>query len=93
MLADAFNGMAHEIDDSHRELEGRVATRTSELQSALAELRETQETLVRKEKLAMLGLLAGGVGHELRNPLGVMTNAVYYLGAVLNDAPAEIKEY
>jgi len=92
-LADAFNGMANQIDGSHRELEGRVAARTSELQTALGELRETQESLVRKEKLAMLGLLAGGVGHELRNPLGVMTNAVYYLGAVLKHAPAEVTEY
>ena len=92
-LADAFNGMANQIDDSHRELEGRVTARTSELQTALGELKETQESLVRKEKLAMLGLLAGGVGHELRNPLGVMTNAVYYLGAVLKKAPAEISEY
>jgi signal transduction histidine kinase len=41
----------------------------------------------------MLGLLAGGVGHELRNPLGVMTNAVYFLGAVLKGAPAEVGEY
>jgi signal transduction histidine kinase len=41
----------------------------------------------------MLGLLAGGVGHELRNPLGVMTNAIYYLGSVLKDAPAEVREY
>jgi signal transduction histidine kinase len=41
----------------------------------------------------MLGLLAGGVGHELRNPLGVMTNAVYYLDAVLKESPAEIKDY
>jgi signal transduction histidine kinase len=92
-LADAFNGMAHQIEDSHHELEGRVAARTGELETALGELKETQETLVRKEKLAMLGLLAGGVGHELRNPLGVMTNAVFYLGAVLKEAPAEIKEY
>jgi signal transduction histidine kinase len=92
-LADAFNGMAHQIEDSHHEMEGRVAARTGELETALGELRETQETLVRKEKLAMLGLLAGGVGHELRNPLGVMTNAVFYLGAVLKEAPAEIKEY
>jgi len=93
VLGDSFNNMAHVIEDSHRELEGRVAARTRELETALGELRETQESLVRKEKLAMLGLLAGGVGHELRNPLGVMTNAIYYLGAVLKDAPAEIKEY
>ncbi|MEA2765884.1 MAG: two-component system, NtrC family, sensor kinase [Gemmatimonadaceae bacterium] len=92
-LADAFNGMANQIDASHHELEDRVVARTSELQSALAELKEAQESLVRKEKLAMLGLLAGGVGHELRNPLGVMTNAVYYLGAVLKQAPAEVTEY
>jgi signal transduction histidine kinase len=92
-LADAFNGMAHEIEDSQREMEGRVTERTSELQTALGELKEAQETLVRKEKLAMLGVLAGGVGHELRNPLGVMTNAVYYLGAVLKEAPGEVKEY
>ena len=92
-LADAFNGMANEIENSQHELEARVIARTSELETALGELHEAQETLVRKEKLAMLGVLAGGVGHELRNPLGVMTNAVYYLGAVLKEGPAEVKEY
>ena len=93
VLADAFNEMTHEIEESRREVEGRVSARTRELETALGELREAQETLVRKEKLAMLGLLAGGVGHELRNPLGVMTNAVYYLSAVLKDAPTEVTEY
>jgi signal transduction histidine kinase len=92
-LAGAFNDMAREIEEAHREMEARVSARTSELQTALGELRETQETLVRKEKMAMLGLLAGGVGHELRNPLGVMTNAVYYLKAVMKDVPDEIKDY
>ena len=93
VLADAFNEMTHEIEESRREVEGRVSARTRELENALGELREAQETLVRKEKLAMLGLLAGGVGHELRNPLGVMTNAVYYLSAVLKDSPTEVTEY
>jgi len=93
VLADSFNDMAHEIEASQHEVEGRVSARTSELEAALGELREAQETLVRKERLAMLGLLAGGVGHELRNPLGVMTNAVYYLRVVLKDAPSEIREY
>jgi signal transduction histidine kinase/CheY-like chemotaxis protein len=46
-------------------------------------LHEAQEELVRKEKLAMLGQLAGGVGHELRNPLGVIKNSVYYLNMIL----------
>jgi len=34
------------------------------------ELRKAQEQLLRQERLAVLGQLAGGVGHELRNPLG-----------------------
>jgi len=60
------------------------------------ELREAQEELVRKEKLAILGQLAGGVGHELRNPLGVISNAVYYLQFTLSDADettATAREY
>ena len=70
------------------------------LQQALGNLRErsrqlleAQEELVRKEKLAVLGQVAGSVGHELRNPLGVMSNAVYFLQTVLSDADQTTKEY
>ena len=59
----------------------------------MTQLHETQEQLVRREKLAMLGQLASGVGHELRNPLGVMTNAVYYLEMIQPDAPPDVQEY
>jgi signal transduction histidine kinase len=93
ILAASFNSMARQIEDSRSDMEGRVAQRTMELKSALEELHETQETLVRREKLVILGQLAGGVGHELRNPLGVMTNAIYYLSVVLKDAPESVREY
>ena len=93
ILARTFNGMAIQVQGAREELESRVRTRTSELQAALGELRSAQESLVRREKLAMLGQLAGGVGHELRNPLGVMTNALYYLGMVLKDSPPDVKDY
>ena len=93
VLAQSFNSMAQQVDESRNKLEHRVQERTRELETALNELHEAQESLVRREKLAMLGQLAGGVGHELRNPLGVMTNAIYYLLMVLKEAPTDVKEY
>lgn len=67
------------------ELDAKVKERTRQLL-------EAQEELVRKE-LAVLAKIADSVGHELRNPLGVMKNAVYFLQAVLTDADETTKEY
>ncbi len=57
------------------------------------ELREANELLLRREKLAVLGQLAGGVGHELRNPLGVISNAVYFLRESQAGADEKTVEY
>ncbi len=92
-LADAFNVMADQVQAGYSRLDTGIRERTAELETAVAQLHETQEQLVRREKLAMLGQLASGVGHELRNPLGVMTNAVYYLEMIQPDAPADVREY
>lgn len=70
----------------NEELERKVRERT-------AALLEAQDELVRKEKLAILGQLSGSVGHELRNPLGVMNNAVYYLKMVIPEADRTTREY
>jgi PAS domain S-box-containing protein len=70
----------HELNEA---LEAKVQERTKQLVQA-------QEELGRKEKLAVLGQVAGSVGHELRNPLGVMNNAVYYLQTVLADADSTV---
>ncbi len=78
--------MAEEALKEYSErLEEKVDERTKEL-------RDAHEQLVRREKLATLGQLAGGLGHELRNPLGAIKNAIYLLNMVVEDPESEVKE-
>lgn len=77
---------AEEVRQLNGDLELKVEERTKELIDA-------REELVRREKLAILGQLSGSVGHELRNPLGVMSNAIYFLKMVNVDSDAKTKEY
>lgn len=51
-----------------------------------------EKQLVHQEKLAVLGQLAGGVGHELRNPLGAIKNAAYFLRMALESPEPEVNE-
>jgi signal transduction histidine kinase len=49
---------------------------------------DLREELARKEKLAILGQLGGGVGHELRNPIAAMQASIYFLKMALEDNPS-----
>jgi len=75
-----------ELEKYSNQLEEMVAERTKALE-------EAQEELVTKENLAMLGQLAGGMGHQLRNPLGVISNAVYLLKTILPRGNEKAEEY
>ena len=44
-----------------------------------AQLKDANERLVKSERFAAIGELAGMVGHDLRNPLAGIKNATYYL--------------
>jgi len=51
----------------------------AELTKINDQLKDTQERLIRSEKLAAIGKLASGVGHELRNPLSAIKNTLFLI--------------
>lgn len=55
-----------------QELDQKVAERTRELQASHQALQQTQQQLVRSEKLAAIGQLTASVAHEINNPIAVI---------------------
>ncbi len=83
LLAVAVGSVIEVVVRRQRYANGLVEQRT-------AELLASQEALVRSERLSAVGQMTTVVGHELRNPLGAVMNALYMLRRSLdNPAAAE----
>ncbi len=72
-IGENFNNMMHILQIKHRELE-----------KANNQLSKTQSQLVKQEKMASIGTLAGGIAHEFNNILAAM---IGYSDMAKDDAP------
>jgi len=71
--------------ERERKLQTRVDERTAELAMRLEQLETARERLAHAEKLAAMGTLAAGVGHEINNPLAYILSNLRFLTAELRD--------
>jgi len=60
---------------------------------SIIEYKILEDKLIRKEKLATIGTLIGSIGHELRNPLGVINNSVYFLNQRIKDKDEKVAKH
>jgi PAS domain S-box-containing protein len=85
-LRDASGGITHLVGIIHditplKRAEEALREVTSAIERQMQErtdaLLEAQLELVRRERLAVIGLFAGSLAHQIRNPLGSIKNAAY----------------
>lgn len=67
--------------------------RNRELANSLIELKKTQELLVHSEKMASLGTLAAGLGHEINNPLNFIKGGLGLLGRKIEEKDKETESF
>lgn len=85
-----LKAMAQELREFNLSLEDKIYERTQELESAnqdlqkaLQEIERQHYKLVQAEKLASLGQLAGGIAHEINNPLAFLISNMEFLKSYL----------
>ena len=92
-LSKRINGMLDQISVSQAKLKDYALTLELKVEEKKSELEEANKRIIKSERMAAIGELAGMVAHDLRNPLTGIKNSVYLLkkkqGSVLGDSGNE----
>jgi PAS domain S-box-containing protein len=99
-VVDRICGVAKDVT-AHREAEAAylrvkdqlLEQQTREKERVYAELARVREELIRQTRLATLGRMSASVAHDLRNPLGAVRNAAYYLSRKVPPTEPKWAEY
>ncbi len=83
----------HNITDT-KKYQNELSKKNAELENTLAQIVNLQNDIIKKEKMATLGLLIAGIAHEINTPLGAIKasndNLIYSIKIDLIDKIREL---
>lgn len=83
-----------QLHAQNTQLEILVKERTAQLENTLEQLKNTQDHVVKQERLRALGMMAGGIAHDFNNALTMVIGYGELLSPFLRDkAPPKEQEY
>lgn len=89
VVTSIIHGLVVRIESQHE----LISREQQERQIVERELQQVRERLVRSTRLTMLGSISAQVAHDLRNPLGSIRNAAWFLKGELIDAQDQVREF